>query len=87
MNKYLLIYIISINILSFLLFGIDKYKAIKNKYRIPEKVLLLISLFGGSIGSILGMIIFHHKTKKPLFIIMIPIFITFNVIILSIMFK
>lgn len=81
MNKYLLIYIISINILSFLLFGIDKYKAIKNKYRIPEKVLLLISLFGGSIGSILGMIIFHHKTKKIKFKL-IPIILIVQIILL-----
>ena len=58
------IYLIIINILSFILYGIDKYKAIHNMWRIPEIVLLSISLFGGGIGSILGMYAFRHKTKK-----------------------
>ncbi len=78
----MMIYLISINILSFLLFGIDKYKAIKKKYRIPEKVLLGISLLGGSLGSLLGMILFHHKTKKIGFLILIPLFLLLQIIIL-----
>ena len=58
------IYLIIINILAFIIYGLDKYKAIKNKWRIPEQVLLTISLLGGSIGSIIGMYTFKHKTKK-----------------------
>ena len=57
-------YLIIINIFLFVLYGIDKLLAIKHKERISEFTLLLISFFGGSIGSLLGMIIFHHKTKK-----------------------
>ena len=58
------IYLIIINIISFILYGLDKYKAIHNKWRIPETLLISISFLGGGIGSILGMIIFRHKTKK-----------------------
>ena len=70
-NFYLLI----INITSFLLMGIDKFQAIRKKYRISETALLFISLIGGSIGTILGMIIFKHKIKKIKFIILLPLFL------------
>ena len=59
-----MIYFLSINILTLLLCIIDKEKAIKNKYRIPEKVLLILSLRGGCFGMLLGMNLFHHKTRK-----------------------
>ena len=58
------IYLIIINIISFILYGLDKYKAINKKWRIPEMVLISISFLGGGIGSIIGMITFRHKTKK-----------------------
>ena len=57
-------YLIIINIFLFLLYGIDKLLAIKKKRRISEYTLLIISLFGGSLGAIIGMILFHHKTRK-----------------------
>ena len=60
-------YLIIINIVAFLLYGYDKRMAIKGKDRISEYHLLVISLFGGCIGSLLGMKIFHHKTKKTKF--------------------
>ena len=59
-----MIYFLSINIVTFLLCFIDKMNAIKRKYRIPEKVLLLLSFIGGCFGMIIGMYFFHHKTKK-----------------------
>lgn len=62
--KIIYIYIVLINLLSFLLFGIDKYLAIKKKRRISEKTLILMMYIGGVIGSLLGMLFFHHKTKK-----------------------
>ena len=57
-------YFIIINILEFILMGIDKLLSIKKLYRIPEIVLLIVPFIGGSIGGILGMYIFKHKTKK-----------------------
>ena len=71
--------IIGINLLSFILMGIDKLKAIKNTYRISENTLLLISILGGGIGTLSGMILFHHKTKKLKFQILVPISILINI--------
>ena len=76
-----IIIIIGINILSFILMGWDKYCAIKKLYRISETNLLGLSLLGGSIGTLLGMIIFHHKTKKKHFQIIIPLFLLINIYI------
>ena len=76
-----LIFIIGINILSFILMGWDKYCAINKHYRISENNLLGVSFLGGSIGTLLGMIIFHHKTKKKIFQILIPLFLLINIFI------
>lgn len=57
-------YLIAINIVAFLLCYLDKRKAIHHKYRIPESFLITISLIGGCFGFIIGMHLFHHKTKK-----------------------
>ena len=72
-------YFVGINILSFLLAGWDKYLAIKHNFRISEKSLFGISILGGAIGLYLGMIIFHHKTKKKNFQIGIPLCILWNI--------
>ena len=60
----LIYYYLFINLLSFTIFGVDKYLAIKHKWRISEKTLLFSFILGGFIGGGLGMIIWHHKTKK-----------------------
>ena len=77
------IYLIIINIISFLLYGIDKYKAKHEKWRIPEYILLLSGLIGGSIGSILGMVTFRHKTKKIKFKVLNILFLIIQIIILK----
>ena len=59
----LLIYFAAMNLIGFALMGIDKYKAKKRAFRIPEATLFIVALIGGSIGSILGMDAFRHKTK------------------------
>ena len=56
-----------VNVVTFIIYGIDKYKAIKEKWRIPEATLLLMAVFGGSIGAWLGMRVFHHKTMHKKF--------------------
>ena len=67
-----LIYLLIINVIAFSLFGIDKFKAGRRLWRIPEKTLFLSAILGGSIGAILGMQIFRHKTKHKTFTIGIP---------------
>lgn len=76
-------YLIIINILGFIVVGIDKRKAIKNKFRISEKNLFLIGIFGGSLGFYIGMNYFRHKTNKPRFKIGIPFLILIQIILLS----
>ncbi|MFK7001468.1 DUF1294 domain-containing protein [Flavobacterium oreochromis] len=66
--KFILLYLVSISSVTFILFGIDKLLAIKNKRRIPEKDLLIFSLIGGALGGLLGMIIFNHKISKGSFL-------------------
>lgn len=70
--------IIGINILSFTLMGWDKYCAKKHFWRISEYNLLGLALLGGALGTLLGMITFHHKTKKKEFQVLIPFFILIN---------
>ena len=65
-------YLLTINICQFLIMGLDKLLAIKKKNRISEKTLLLNALIGGSIGAILGMYTFRHKTKKLKFTVGMP---------------
>lgn len=68
----LIIYLLILNMCGFFSMGIDKRKAIKDQYRIPEKTLFLLALLGGSIGSILGMQLFRHKTKHKSFTLGMP---------------
>ena len=62
----------AVNLISFILYGIDKRRAKRGLWRIPESVLILSVILGGGIGGWLGMRIFHHKTRKPLFAIGVP---------------
>ena len=70
--KYLFLYLLLINAAAFLLMLIDKQKARKNRWRIPERTLMLSALFGGSIGALFGMYTFRHKTRHPKFTLGIP---------------
>ena len=70
--RNIIIYICGINVIAFFLYGLDKQKAKRHQWRIPEATLLGIALLGGSIGAFLGMRIFHHKTKKAKFYIGVP---------------
>ncbi len=68
-----IIYICVINVMAFFLYGLDKQKAKRHKWRIPEATLLGVAVLGGSIGAFLGMRIFHHKTKKAKFYVGVPL--------------
>lgn len=62
--KYLILFLLITNLITFIVFGIDKRKAVKGRWRIPEKTLLLMGLVFGSVGQLLGMKVFRHKTNK-----------------------
>ena len=71
--KNIVIYLLIINLVSFLAMGIDKWKAQKGSWRIQESTLITLVLLGGGIGGIIGMYVFRHKTKKPRFYIGYPV--------------
>lgn len=73
------IYLLLINAAGFLLMLVDKRKAQKKKWRIPEATLMGVAAIGGSIGSLIGMYTFRHKTKHPKFYIGIPVILAAQV--------
>ena len=75
-------YLATVNLAAFALYGIDKYKARRGLWRIPESVLLFAAAAGGSAGALLGMHFFHHKTKKPRFFIGVPVMLLLHLVIL-----
>ena len=78
--KNIIIYLLIINIIGFLAMGIDKRRAKLMEWRIPEKTLFLITLFGGGIGTISGMYTFRHKTKKKYFTIGLPLILIIEIV-------
>ena len=75
-----IIYLVIINTITFLAMLIDKQKAKRGGYRISEKTLITLVLLGGGIGGIIGMYLFHHKTKKPRFYIGFPVILVLEII-------
>ena len=78
--KNIIIYLLIVNIIGFLAMGIDKRRAKFMEWRIPEKTLFLITLFGGGIGTIAGMYTFRHKTKKKYFTIGLPAILIIEIV-------
>lgn len=79
--KYLFLYLVLLNMIGILIMYVDKTKAKKKAWRIPEKTLFLVSVLGGSIGIWMGMYIFHHKTKHLRFVIGVPMIILIQIMI------
>ena len=80
MNTLLIVYLLLINIAAFALFGADKRKARRGDWRISEKGLFLSAVLGGSLGAMIGMRLFHHKTKHWYFVIGIPAILVLQII-------
>ena len=70
--QFIIGYLLFVNVVTFITYGIDKYKAKKGKWRISEATLLSMAVFGGSVGAWLGMKAFHHKTMHKKFYIGVP---------------
>jgi uncharacterized membrane protein YsdA (DUF1294 family) len=81
-NTYLWIYILAINIISLACFGLDKFLATHQKSRIPNLVLLGLCFIGGSIGGLIGMQLFHHKTQKNYYTFGVPMMLFMQLLIL-----
>ncbi len=82
-TKLLLIYLAAINFVTFVLYGIDKYKAKKARWRIPEATLLWMAAIGGSIGAWTGMRVWHHKTLHKKFRFGVPAILILQIALAS----
>lgn len=80
--QILLIYLVTINAASFVIYGIDKWKAKRSRWRIPETALLVLAVLGGSMGAWLGMQVWHHKTMHRKFKYGIPTIIIVQISVL-----
>lgn len=78
---------IFINVFTFVVYGVDKRKAKKHLWRIPEATLIGLALIGGSVGAFLGMRLFHHKTKHVKFYVGVPAIFVIELVIVILFFK
>ena len=85
--QFFLIYLILVNLVAFLLFGLDKRKAQMHRWRISEKALFIPAILGGSIGAILGMHLFHHKTKHWYFRFGLPLILILHLAAFFLLFQ
>lgn len=79
----LICYIVVINLVSFMMFGIDKYKARRGQWRISEATLLAVAAIGGSIGAWMGMKVWHHKTLHSKFRYGVPIMLLAHIALIA----
>lgn len=82
MWKYFVIFVLVMSLITFIVFGVDKWKARNDKWRTPESTLFLLAIFGGSIGALLGMQIFRHKTQHWSFRLGIPLILMLQAAVL-----
>ena len=90
MNSFdiIILYVVAVNVVSFLMMGIDKRKAVKRAFRIPESTLFVLAIIGGSIGAIVGMHLFRHKTRHWYFLYGMPVILALQIIlILAVLFS
>ena len=83
LHSCLAYYLLGINAVAFIMYGIDKYKAKKAKWRISEATLLLLAVLGGSIGAWMGMKVWHHKTKHKKFKYGIPAILLIQIALMT----
>ena len=80
--KWLMYYLIVVNLLTWIIYGIDKWKAKRRAWRIPERTLLLLAAAGGCTGALAGMLMFRHKTRKLKFMIGVPLMLAAQILLL-----
>ena len=80
------IYIVAVNLFAYILYGIDKHKSKNTKWRISERTLIISALVGGSIGALLAMRVFRHKTKHKKFTIGVPFILVLQIAMLLLLF-
>lgn len=86
-NIIMIIVLVVINLIAFILYGVDKHRAKNHQWRISEKTLIGIAVIGGSIGAILGMHIFRHKTKHWYFRYGLPAILIVQVVLVFVLYR
>lgn len=81
--KWFMYYLLIVNFVTWILYGVDKRKAIKGAWRIPEKTLILSAVIGGSVGALAGMMMFRHKIRKVKFMVGVPVIFVIQCIALA----
>lgn len=81
--RILMYYLIVVNVITWIIYGLDKWKARNGKQRIPERTLLLFTAAGGSAGAIAGMLMFRHKTRKAKFVVAVPVMLVVHCVLVG----
>ena len=83
--KYLYIYLVVINVVAFILMAVDKSRARRHRWRIPERTLFLSAVLGGSLGALLGMLLLWHKTRHKMFVLGMPALLVLHIVLLTLL--
>ncbi len=81
--KLLLLWLLTINLIAFIITAADKRAAVKHRWRVPEKALLTVAFFGGAAGEWVAMLLCRHKTKKAKFYIGVPFMLVMHILLLG----
>ncbi len=82
--SFLTYYLLIMNFLTWVIYGLDKGRAKSGKWRIPERTLLILAAIGGSVGALIGMLMFRHKTRKAKFVILVPVLLVIHCVLVGI---
>ena len=79
---FIILYVAAVNVISFIVMGVDKRRAVKRAFRVPESTLFVLAIIGGRIRSIAGMHLFHHKTRHWYFLYGMPVILALQIILI-----
>ena len=85
--SFLTYYLLIMNFLTWVIYGLDKGRAKSGKWRIPERTLLILAAIGGSVGALIGMLMFRHKTRKAKFVILVPVLLVIHCVLVGLVWQ
>ena len=85
--SFLTYYLLIMNFLTWVIYGLDKGRAKSGKWRIPERTLLILAAIGGSVGALIGMLMFRHKTRKAKFVILVPVLLVIPCVLVGLVWQ
>lgn len=85
--SFLTYYLLIMNFLTWVIYGLDKGRAKSGKWRIPERTLLILAAIGGSAGALIGMLMFRHKTRKAKFVILVPVLLVIHCVLVGLVWQ